>query len=755
MFVAAASPSHGQETQESSGQEASQQEEPARLAGPASAEPVVTRAWAHDDFGRLVFDWPRTVEYKARIEGRTLTVMFDHQLKTTFWQVQRYLGAYITDVDLSPDGRSVTASLTGDYRLRTFTLSSESGLAKVVVDMLADGGAGPVLAQAPAPPTPEPSPEAVPGDALPHPTISGDSPLPPAETVPVDIFPAGAEPTPEDVPETTAEETPLGETNTTPETASEAPSQVGAGLKPAPTADETEGVSSEQPEDATTLEQTPPVEADSAEDVSPAETDTAPEDTVVEAPAVQVGAGLKPAPTVPEAEDASPAQPEDTVSPSLPGRGEEPVAPRLEADAETGPAPAPVTVAEDQTPETEAPPLLSIPISQSRLFRLDVPVASVFVANPDIADVQLVSSGALFVLGKAVGRTSVATLDADSKLIAEWTIATIIDVEPVRTALEEVEALKSVSVRQLNRGVELSGTVASVAEADLALRLTTTALPEEIPVENRITVSGAQQINLEVQIAEVQRSVSETLGINWEVVPNLDGDSLAGFRVGRFFADGTGRFIPALVDGGTAASVFGAGIAGRTTVVGLIDALATAGLATVLARPNVTAISGETASFFSGGEYPLPAGFEDGAIIFEYKKYGVLLDFVPTIVDSGRIVLTVRPEVSQRSDTDSLTVTGIDIPVINVRRAETTVEVGDGESIVIAGLYRDQGEAVEAGVPVLKDIPLLNLLFGTRTVRSNATELIVVVTARLTEAATVPPPADRQTPGRRLRGYHY
>ena len=593
----------------------------------------------------------------------------------------------------------------------------------VAVDLLADEGAGPVLAQAPAPPQPEPSSEALPGDALSHPTISGDSPLPPAEAVPVD---AGVEPRSESEVNPTAEETPPGEADTIPETASEVHSQVGA-----------------------------PVEADSAEDVSPAETDTAPEDTAV-------GAGLKPAPTVPETEDASPTQPEDSASPSPPGRGEEPVASRLETDAETEPAPAPVAapgvpvaVAEDQAPETEAPPVLSIPVSQSRLFRLEVPVASVFVANPDIADVQLVSSGVLFVVGKAVGRTSVATLDADSKLVAEWTIATIIDVEPVRTALEEVEALKSVSVRQLNRGVELSGTVASVAEADLALRLTTTALPEEIPVENRIMVSDAQQINLEVQIAEVQRSVSETLGINWEVIPNLDGDSLAGFRVGRFFTGEADRFIPALIDGETAASVFGAGIAGRTTVVGLIDALATAGLATVLARPNVTAISGETASFFSGGEYPLPAGFEDGAIIFEYKKYGVLLDFVPTIVDNGRIVLTVRPEVSQRSDTDSLTVTGIDIPVINVRRAETTVEVGNGESIVIAGLYRDQGETVEAGVPVLKDIPVLNLLFGTRTVRSNATELIVVVTARLTEAAAVSPPADRQTPGRRLRGYHY
>ena len=416
----------------------------------------------------------------------------------------------------------------------------------------------------------------------------------------------------------------------------------------------------------------------------------------------------------------------------------------------------PAAVVAEQAPETEPPPsLLSIPVSQSRLFRLDVPVASVFVANPEIADVQLVSSGVLFVVGKAVGRTSVAALDADSELIAEWTIATVIDVEPVRAALEGVAALKDVSVRQLNRGVELSGSVASVAEADLALRLTTTALPEEIPVENRITVSGAQQINLEVQIAEVQRSVSETLGINWEVLPNLAGESVVGFRVGRFFFDEAAGFLSESLTGGRAASVFGSGTPGRTTVRGLIDALATAGLATVLARPNVTAISGETASFFSGGEYPLPAGFEDGAIIFEYKKYGVLLDFVPTIIDNGRIVLTVRPEVSQRSDTDSLTVTGIDIPVINVRRAETTVEVGNGESIVIAGLYRDQSEAVETGVPVLKDIPLLNLLFGTRTVRSNATELIVVVTARLTDAAPVPGPVNRQTPGRRLRGYHY
>ena len=456
--------------------------------------------------------------------------------------------------------------------------------------------------------------------------------------------------------------------------------------------------------------------------------------------------------------DAPSAEPtQETASEDVPPAETAETAVKEALPATTDPTP------ESPTPSPQFPTLpasVQIPVSQSQLFRLDTPAASVFVANPDIADVQLISSGVLFVVAKAAGRTSVAALDVDSELVGEWTIATVLDIQPARAALEGVSALKNVVVRQLNRGIELSGTVTSIAEADLALRLATTALPEETPVENRISVTGKQQVNLEVQIAEVQRSVSETLGFNWEVVPDIGGGRLLGLQVGRFlFDEATGRYIARLLPEGQAASLVGStGVSpGRTTVSGLIDALASAGLATVLARPNVTAVSGETASFFSGGEYPLPAGFEDGAIIFEYKKYGVLLDFVPTIIDSGRIMLTVRPEVSQRSDTDSLKVTGIDIPVINVRRAETTVEVGDGESIVIAGLYRDQSEAVETGLPVVKDIPLLGMLFGSQSVRSNATELIVVVTARLTTATTMPRTTDRdrQLPGRRLRGYHY
>ena len=693
--------------------------------------PIVTRAGAHDDFGRIVFDWPWTVAYGAQIEGKTLTVMFDRHLRTTFQEIPRNLGAYITDVELGPDGQSVVASLTDEYRLRTFILNnSENEGVKVVVDLLADGEAGPIrLAQAPVLPLPEPSPEAVPGD-VPSPSISGDSPLPPSLPFAAE---AAAEPTSEDTPPAEAEAAPVDVPLPLPEGEVEAvpPAEtVKAEAAPLPGGETVPPSPPGEPADV------PPVKADEA--MPPAET--------------EVGADL-----LPEGEGSEPA----TV-------GVPPTETEAAPPAEAAPATkdtAPVTTEatpESLTPSSQIPTLpvsVRIPVSQSRLFRLDTPVASVFVANPEIADVQLVSSGVLFVVAKAVGRTSVAALDADSELVGQWTIATVLDIQPARAAIEGVPALKNVVVRQLNRGVELSGTVASIATADLALRLTTTALPEETPVENRISVTGKQQVNLEVQIAEVQRSVSETLGFNWEVLPDIGVGRGLGMRVGRFFFSEATGFISQGLPEGQASALFGStGISpGRTTVQGLIDALATAGLATVLARPNVTAISGETASFFSGGEYPLPSGFEDGAIIFEYKKYGVLLDFVPTIIDSERIMLTVRPEVSQRSDTDSLKVVGLDIPVINVRRAETTVEVGDGESIVIAGLYRDQSEAVESGLPVIKDIPLLGMLFGTQSVRSNATELIVVVTARLTTATTMPRTTDRdrQLPGRRLRGYHY
>ena len=408
--------------------------------------------------------------------------------------------------------------------------------------------------------------------------------------------------------------------------------------------------------------------------------------------------------------------------------------------------------------DASSAPTLALTLGQSRRLHLERNASSVLVASPDIADVRLLAPDVVYVIGKGVGRTSVAVLDADEQ-VDEWTVSVALDLEPVRTVLAAAPGLDSVLARRLTRGVALTGAVASAADADRALRLAAGALPEGVPIENELRVAAPQQVNLEVQIAEVQRSVTEDLGVNWEAF-GIRNSTQFGFRIGRvpLARNGLGldAFPPALFDGNLASSIVLASEGGRGRFRAMIDALATAGLANVLARPNVTAVSGESASFFSGGEFPLPTGFDDGVLVFTYKKYGVLLDFVPTVVDTGRIVLTVRPEVSEPSLNQSVTVVqGVEVPVINVRRAETTVEVADGESIVIAGLFRNRSNTVEAGVPVVKDVPLLGALFGHTSARSEELELIVVVTARLVEAYTDPGDTDAPPATLQAEGYHY
>ena len=450
-------------------------------------------------------------------------------------------------------------------------------------------------------------------------------------------------------------------------------------------------------------------------------------------------------------------------APELPGPG------TTDGDAPAIPGAASAAAESHAVPGTEAPvpatldsstgSTFSLILGQSRRLQLDRHASSVLVTSPEVADVRLLAPDVVYVIGKGVGRTSVVVLDDDER-VAEWVVSVVLDLEPLRAVLTGDPDLGGARARRLLRGVALTGVVDSAADVDRALRLAAGALPEGVPIENDLRVAAPQQVNLEVQIAEVQRSVTEDLGVNWESFGRR-GSTGFGFRVGRLPALdggglGPGAFPPTMIDGTAASAVF----LGRDSSTGrfraMIDALATAGLASVLARPNVTAVSGESASFFSGGEFPLPTGFDDGVLVFEYKKYGVLLDFVPTVVDTGRIVLTVRPEVSEPSRNESVTViAGVDVPVINVRRAETTVEVADGESIVIAGLFRNRANTVETGVPVIKDVPFLGVLFGHTSARSQELELIVVVTARLVEAHASTGDAGEPPATLNARGYYY
>ena len=436
-------------------------------------------------------------------------------------------------------------------------------------------------------------------------------------------------------------------------------------------------------------------------------------------------------------------------------------APEKSIDPPPRPARKPTAESADAAWDGTLPTPLTLTLGQSRKLALDSDAESVLVAAPDVADVQLLSPAMLYVIGKGIGRTSVAVL-GEGGTVRDWIVSVVLDLAPVLAVLAEDPELRGVSARRIARGIALTGKVASPALSERALRLAAAALPENMPVQNELRVTGAQQVNLEVQIAEVQRSVTEELGVNWEAV-GAYGDDILGFRVGRLLpvplAPGARPFpvaagLSRAADGLLSPGVFVSRTTGSTRVTGMIDALAEAGLANVLARPNITAVSGERASFFSGGEFPVPTEYKDGVIVYEDKKYGVLLDFVPTVIDSGRIVLNVRPEVSERSLNQAMQVGTVTITVINVRRAETTVEVGDGESIVIGGLFRNSSSRREVGVPGLKDVPGLGVLFGHRSVRSEDLELIVIVTARLVTAGAAPGKAGAPQ-GPRIEGYHY
>ena len=360
-------------------------------------------------------------------------------------------------------------------------------------------------------------------------------------------------------------------------------------------------------------------------------------------------------------------------------------------------------------------------------------------------------------------RLAAATLPEGA--LVENNLRTVLDTGPLRAALATDPEFDGVRVRALEHGVSLVGEVSSAAAADRAQRLAAVSLPPGTPVENGLRIGGPLQVNLEVQIAEVQRSIAEEFGFNWELFGrSADGGLGGGFRIGRQLplpsavggVGGPGTIPPTVVDGLTSPSLVLSRTWEEIGITGMVDALAKAGLANVLARPNVTANSGETASFFSGGEFPLPSGFQDGVIVFEYKKYGVVLDFVPTIVDEGRIELTVRPEVSEPSQDNSVQVAGgVTVPVINVRRAETTVAMGDGESVVIAGLFSSASNEVQSGVPVLKDLPLVGGMFGHTSTRADELELIVTVTARLVEAGPAPSEAVAAGSGQTVNSYYY
>ncbi len=402
---------------------------------------------------------------------------------------------------------------------------------------------------------------------------------------------------------------------------------------------------------------------------------------------------------------------------------------------------APASAARGENPISA----VSVEAGTGKVLSLTTPVTNIFVADPKVAEVRPVSATSLFIFGLNPGRTTIAIMDADGHLLAQYEMTVQPSSFSAREAQSAIDRLipgHHVKIQAQGKGLMLTGSVKSPADAAQAMAIAKGYVGEGAAIDNEITVDSPVQVTLNVRVAQMSRQVVRNLGINWQALANI----------------GTIGKLPALALNANAATVAcvaatGGGCLGAG-FNGVIDALAKDNLAHVLAEPNLTVISGQAASFQVGGEYPIPSSQGNGAVTVTYKSFGVMLSFLPTVLSDGRINLHVKPEVSELSSLNSaVLVTGTTsqiVPSLTVRRAETTVELGTGESFAIAGLLQQSTNDSGTGLPGLGDIPIAGALFHDNQFERTETELVIVVTPYIVRPVANPSmlrlPTDGYTP---------
>jgi pilus assembly protein CpaC len=397
-------------------------------------------------------------------------------------------------------------------------------------------------------------------------------------------------------------------------------------------------------------------------------------------------------------------------------------------------------------------------IGKGELVTVPGTMSDVFVANDQIADVQVKSQRQLYVFGKSGGETTVYASNAGGDIVWSATVRVGSNISSIdqMLALAMPEAHVNVATMGTNT-VLLTGTVAAPEDAAEAERLVTAYVGDGANVISRLKTATPLQVNLRVRFAEVSRSVARALGASLTTV-----DAGSGFQFGvgtgrsGFFNQGQANsalgvgnkpsvYVPDPNNPGKFIQVPGSsinqiangttfGLAGKLLGLDMLSALdlaETDGLVTTLAQPNLTALSGETAEFLAGGEFPIPLSQGLGTTTIEYKKYGVSLSYTPTVLANGRISLRVRPEVSELSSQGAITINGFQVPALTVRRAETTIELGSGQSFMIAGLLSNNAQNTINKAPGLGDLPILGNLFKSTSFQKGQTELVIVVTPYL------------------------
>ena len=364
-----------------------------------------------------------------------------------------------------------------------------------------------------------------------------------------------------------------------------------------------------------------------------------------------------------------------------------------------------------------------VPVNMSEVIQLDGSFGEISIGNPDIADVVPLTTSSVYVFGKQFGTTSLTVTGQRGEVMAVVDLVVSFNIEELKERLHDLVPGQRFEVRPAHDGLVLSGQVASSAALDRALAIANRYAPDRIT--NLVEVTGSQQVMLAVRFAEVERSVVKQLGFTNAFA--IDGsDVQSALITGDGPAGGPASF--AIAD--LAATI------GDVSLDLLLDTLEDKGVIKTLAEPNLIALSGDNAEFLAGGEFPIPVSSseaDDGSIdvTIEFKSFGVSLSFTPTVLASDFINLELFTEVSEIDPTASILVDGLAIPGLKVRRAETTVELGDGQSFAIAGLLQEDFEDAVRQFPILGDVPVLGTLFRSAAWRSGQTELVVIVTPHL------------------------
>jgi pilus assembly protein CpaC len=366
-------------------------------------------------------------------------------------------------------------------------------------------------------------------------------------------------------------------------------------------------------------------------------------------------------------------------------------------------------------------------VGKSKVVDLTTPIKRASLANPEVADTVVLSPKQIYLTGKSVGVTTLTLWKENGEVFSAFDVTVSPDLSQLLEQLHKIlPDEQGILATATHDHVTLSGTISNLARQSRALEIAEPYAPKKIV--NLLQVGGAQQVMLEVRVAEMDRNLIRRIGINMAGADNAGNFGVTALNSITTLADTTTSAGPLgqLVTGAVNALVRFQ--TGDITWTGFIDALKQEDVIKVLAKPTLVAVSGQEAQFLSGGEFPFPIPQAFGVITIQYKKFGVGLSFTPTVLTNNRISMAVSPEVSELDFTNALQIQGFNVPTIATRRATTVVELADGQSFAIAGLLRDNVRETVAKFPVLGDIPVLGALFRSSRYTKNQTELVIIVT---------------------------